>query len=149
MGLTTATPIDGDGARDTVAGRWQMSAEKSISPRQEQAILLLLQGNTAKRVAKKLGLSERTLDRWKLDPAFCAAREVLRQRVFDEAIAKLACMVDMAVEQLRDILTGKVKADHVTLRTIELVLREARATEEVSIRQMIVELREEVARRQA
>lgn len=125
-----------------------MSAEKTISPKQHQAICLLLQGLTAKDTAKRIGVCERTLDRWKLDPEFCAAREVVRQRVFDEAIAKLAGMVDMAVEQLRDILSGKVKADHVTLRAIELVMKEARATEEVSIRTMIAELKDEVARRQ-
>jgi len=126
-----------------------MSAEKTISVKQERAILFLLQGLKAKAVARKLGLCQRTLDRWKQDPAFCAVRDATRQRIFDEAVAKLAFMADEAVEKLRDILTGKVKPDHGMLRAIEICLREARATEEVGIRQMIAELKDEVARRQA
>ncbi len=132
-----------------MGGGRQMSVEKTITIKQERAILLLLQGNKAKSVARKMGLSERTLDRWKRDPAFCAVRDATRQRIFDEAVAKLAGMADEAVEKLRAILTGKVKPDHGMLRAIEICLREARATEEVGIRQMIAELKDEVSRRQA
>lgn len=125
-----------------------MSAKKTISVKQERAILLLIEGHKAKAVARKLGLCQRTLDRWKQDPTFCAVRDATRQRVFDGAVAKLAFMADEAIERLRDILTGKVKGDHAMLRAIEICLREARATEEVSIRQEIRELRDEVMRGQ-
>ncbi len=55
-------------------------------------------------------------------------------------------MVDMAVERLRDILSGKAEGDHTVLRACEIVLREGRATEEASIRRMIEELKGELER---
>jgi len=126
-----------------------MAEKKTITPKQEKAILCLMEGLKLRAVAKKIGVGERTLARWLVDPVFCAERDATRQRVFDQAVFKLAGMADAAVEKLRAILTGKVKPDHGMLRAIEICLREARSTEEVGIRQMIAELKDEVSRRQA
>jgi len=126
-----------------------MAEKKTITVKQHKAILCLMEGLKVRAAARKVGVGERTLARWMADPVFCAERDAVRQRVFDQAVFKLAGMADDAVEKLRDILSGKVKPDHGMLRAIEITLREARATEEVGIRQMIVELKDEVSRRQA
>lgn len=118
-----------------------MSEKKSITGKQQQVVLLLLQGLSVRATAKAVGVTERTIARWKQDREFQGAYDRARQKTFDDSVAKLAGMVDMAVEQLRDILSGNTKGDHTILRACEIVLRESRATEEVAIRRMIEDLR--------
>lgn len=123
-----------------------MSEKKTITPKQCTAIVALLQGLNVRATAKAAGVSERTVNRWKSDPDFRLAFDQARQKAFDDAIAKLASMVDVAVEKLRAILSGDTKPDHGMLRAIEICLREARSTEEIQIRQAIKELKEAVER---
>lgn len=126
-----------------------MSEEKSLSPKQHKAILCLMEGLSIRDTAKRIRISERTLGRWQADPVFCAERDRIRQRVFDEAIAALASMVGVAVEKLRDILSGEIEASHGLLRAVEITLREARSTEEYQIRAAIQDLKQSVERQQA
>lgn len=123
-----------------------MSVEKSLSPRQQKAVFALLEGATDKQTANRVGVSLRTIERWKVNPDFRMAFDKTRQLAFENGIAKLAPMVDMAVEQLRDLLVGKTQATHAHLRTIELVLREARNSEEASIRAEIEQLKQAILR---
>lgn len=122
-----------------------MTEKKSLTARQHRAISLLVQGGlTNQAIAKRVGVSERTLRRWKVDPVFRAEKESLRQRVRDDAVDELAGMLHLATRNLRDILSGKVKPVHGMLRAIELALHESRVSEEAEIRSALAELKEVV-----
>lgn len=115
----------------------------------DRAIEGLLLGFDLATAAKYANMGRRTLTRWLAqDDTFRAQLDRGRQKLFDLHIVQLAEVTGSAIRRVRQILDNDNASPRDWLRAAELVLVQARATEEVSIRQELRELREEVMRQQ-
>ena len=73
----------------------QMSANVSLSPKQEKLIASLLAPNSIVEAARIAGINERTAHRWFKEPDFQQAYKVAQKRMFEDALDELK--VDMSV----------------------------------------------------
>ena len=64
-----------------------------LTPKQEQAIVALLNEPTVTRAARALGVNDRTLYRWLDDPTFSGAYRRARRRRRAAELARDACGV--------------------------------------------------------
>jgi hypothetical protein len=67
--------------------------------------LLLAQGHTADKAGEAVGVSGRTVRRWREDPAFEAEIQKARQAILAEAVAALGAAARDAVATLHAALT--------------------------------------------
>jgi len=63
------------------------NAPENLSPKQEEAIIALLNCPTVKKAAEQIGVNERTLHRWMDEPAFSKAWRHARRQAFSHAIS--------------------------------------------------------------
>jgi hypothetical protein len=82
-----------------------------LTPKQEQAIVALLNEPTVTRAAKSLGVNDRTLYRWMDEPAFSRAYRKARREAFGQAIALTQRYAPAAVHTLATIMSDE-KAPH-------------------------------------
>lgn len=94
-----------------------------LEPKQEEAILALLNEPSMARAAASVGIGERTLYRWLRDPAFGSAYREARRQAFRHAIALTQKYAPMAVATLAKVMadeqapwTAKVAAATTILR---------------------------------
>src|ERR1700737_2288811 len=71
--------------------------KEELPPKQQQAILLLAKGSTIVDAAKEVGISEKTLDRWKTLPEFKAALRLAEDELYSEALAQLKQVASKAI----------------------------------------------------
>ena len=85
---------------------------KPLTPEQETAIELLLQGQTDQAVADAIGRDRTTLWKWRTRvPSFMATLEARRQEVFGTAANRLRSLLDKAIDNIaKDIEDGDVKS---------------------------------------
>ena len=76
-----------------------------ITPKQEAAIIALLNEPTAARAAITADVDERTLHRWLADPHFSRAYRNARRLAFSQAIAVSQRYAPVAVHTLAKIMT--------------------------------------------
>jgi hypothetical protein len=83
-----------------------------LSPEQEAAITLLLEGRTDQEVADIIGKARETVWRWKNNvPYFMASLEARRQEVFGVAVQRLRNLLSKAIDNIaKDIEDGDVKS---------------------------------------
>lgn len=79
--------------------------------KQRQAIALLATGETVKRTAKLVGVTERTLWNWRQSPDFRAAVRDTLTAVLDSAVAKLATGIPDAVDVVNRTHKGRGTVD--------------------------------------
>ena len=86
-----------------------MSPERvdGLTPKQETAIVALLNEPTIARAARSIDLAERTLYRWMDDPAFRAAYRKARREAFAQAIALTQRYAPAAVHALAKIMSDE------------------------------------------
>lgn len=114
-----------------------------------RAIEGLLSGMNITEAAEYARIGRRTLHRWVAEDAdFRRRLDEARQRIFDVHVAQLAQVTASAIRRLKQILDNDEASPRDWLRAAELVLVHARQTEEVSIRQEIRQLRDEITRQQ-
>jgi hypothetical protein len=80
-------------------------ADVGLTPKQEQAMIALLNEPTIERAAKTAGVGERTLHRWLDEPAFSRAYRKARREAFSQAIAASQRYAPVAVQTLAKIMT--------------------------------------------
>jgi len=86
-------------------------APSGLTPKQDQAIIALLNEPTISKAAGALGVSERTIHRWLEDETFHQAFRKARREAFAQAIAVTQRYAPMAVHALAKVMTdGSVQA---------------------------------------
>jgi hypothetical protein len=86
---------------------------EKLSRKHEAAIAALLSEPTVGKAAAKVGVNERTLRRWQLDPAFAAAYRLARQQLVESATAAMQKAADQAVQTLAKNLKAKRPSDQI------------------------------------
>ncbi len=87
-------------------------APTNLEPKQEEAIIALLNAPTVRQAAHVAGVGERTLHRWLVeDQAFIAAYREARRVVFAQAIAQTQRLLPIAINTLGKVMTDP-KAPH-------------------------------------
>src|SRR5258706_1564330 len=111
--------------RGDVSG-WQVMADSSakLTPKQEQAILALLQGG-AEQAARAANIGPRTLYRWQNDPGFQEALRKARRAAFSHAIARLQQGSGPAVSTLLKVMVDPKTQASTKVRAAECVLNHA------------------------
>lgn len=71
----------------------------------DRAALLLAQGTSCDKAGEAVGVTGRTIRRWREDPAFEAQVREARRAILDEAVAALGAAAREAVDTLRAALT--------------------------------------------
>lgn len=79
-------------------------ADVGLTPKQEQALVALLNEPTIERAAKTAGVGERTLHRWLDEPIFSRAYLKSRREAFSQAIAASLRSAPVAVQTLAKIM---------------------------------------------
>ena len=80
---------------------------EGMSPKQEQAIIALLNEPTVKRAAESAKLGERTIYRWLREPAFRRAYTDARREAFAHAVALTQRYAPLAVQTLAQIMVDQ------------------------------------------
>ena len=86
------------------------SGRKSNGVRRESAALLLAAGKTVCDAAAELGIGERTLHRWREDPAFSKRVKDLRAELFAAGMGQLANSHKKAADVLDALLSSANEA---------------------------------------
>ena len=81
-----------------------------LDPKQEEAVVALLNNVSVRDAAKTVGVHEKTLYRWLDQPAFSAAYRKARRQSFAQAIALTNRYAPMAVNTLASISNDKAVA---------------------------------------
>ncbi|MEC9374063.1 MAG: hypothetical protein VYC34_09470 [Planctomycetota bacterium] len=81
-----------------------MKSVDGLTPKQEQAIVALLNEPTIMRAAKAINMCDRTIYRWLDDPAFCRAYRKARRQSFAQAIALTQKFAAAAVHTLAKVM---------------------------------------------
>lgn len=79
-------------------------SDRGLTPRQEQAIVALINEATVAKASATTGIPERTIYRWLDDPKFSRAYHDARRQSFSHAISLCAYYAPMAVQALAKIL---------------------------------------------
>ena len=101
LALTAAERLDGSDHADELG----YDAPSGLTPKQDQAIIALLNEPTIAKAATALGVSERTLHRWLEDETFHRAFRKARREAFAQAIAVTQRYTPMAVHTLAKVMT--------------------------------------------
>jgi len=91
-----------------------------LTIKQEHAIVLTLQGQTIRDIAKTLNVSERTVYGWMQNEKFQKQLKEERNKIRDEALDKFKQFATRAVERLRDLLESP--SDTIALRASTTIL---------------------------
>lgn len=90
-------------------------------PRRRRALQLRARGADWPDIANQLGVTERTLRRWRDRPGFAAELERARQDTLDDQMARLMAILPIAVDKLGEALESK--ADTPRMKAIELLAK--------------------------
>lgn len=90
-----------------------MADDDRLSLKQRQAVAALIAFPTARAAAQAVGISERTLNRWRNAEAFQNAHRQAAEAVWDAALTQLRASQLQAVEALRDALAAPVVSDRI------------------------------------
>jgi hypothetical protein len=77
----------------------------SVRPEQQRALAALLAGETVQRAAAAAGVSDRTVRRWREQPAFVEALEAAQRELHAEVTARLRALTKQALDAVRRGLT--------------------------------------------
>ena len=96
--------------------------DRFLTVKQEQAILELLNpaNGSLEEIAKKLGLTPRTLYRWQELPHFQDRLREERKRLRESALSKLQDLFNAAIEELSKLL--KSTDEKIQLRACQIIL---------------------------
>ena len=83
------------------------AAEENLTPKQERALVALLDCGEIKRAAFVAGVGEVTLWRWLQLPAFQSRYRAARRQLVETAIAQLQSDCTIAVRVLREVAEDK------------------------------------------
>lgn len=87
------------------------AALSGLTPKQEEAIVALLNQPTVRAACEAIGVGERTIHRWLDDPAFAEAYRRARRETFRQAIGLTHKYAALAVQTLAKVMADP-KAPH-------------------------------------
>jgi len=93
---------------------------RQLTSKQERALLLTLEGKTTRDIAQSLGMSERTVYQWTLNPEFQKQLREEKNKIREAALDRLKQLVGKAVERLEGLLASE--SDSVKLRACVAIL---------------------------
>jgi len=106
--------------------------KKQLTPRQLRAVDALLSGATYQDAAKSAGVTDKTLSRWRKQPAF---DDELRRRgtvAVSDASRRLTGTLDNAVDVLREVMNDEEAPQSVRIRAARYILDAATKLLELS-----------------
>jgi hypothetical protein len=77
-----------------------MQENASLTPKQEQVIVFLLEGNTILETAEKAKVNQATIHRWQKEAVFQEAFAKARKRTLDQSFTSLQLKFNKAVDTL-------------------------------------------------
>ncbi len=95
----------------------------ALSPKQEKAILALLQEPTIAKAAKAAQIGERTIHRWLSDSDFGKAYRKARREAFGHAIALTQHYAPLAVNTLATIMADASTPAHARVTAASTLLK--------------------------
>jgi hypothetical protein len=115
-----------------------------LTPRQEKAIIALIQHPSTEQAATVAGVNARTVRRWLTEPAFVAAYLEARRQVFDEGLKRLEIALPKAVAILTDAMENSTDQAR-RLRAANHLLRYAlKAHELLDLGRQLSEIQEQL-----
>ena len=90
-----------------------MTANDRLTAKQSQAVAALIAQPNARAAAQAVGISERTLNRWRNSEPFRDAHRAASEAVWDDALTELRAGQLAAVRALRDALPATAVADRI------------------------------------
>jgi hypothetical protein len=80
---------------------------KPLTPEQEQAITLLLSGQSDREVAEQIGVSRWSVQQWRTGhPLFMATLAQRREELFNGAVDRLRAMLGKALDNIEAAIKG-------------------------------------------
>ncbi len=101
----------------------QGHAFDALSPKQEKAILALLQEPTIAKAAASAGVSNRSLVRWLTQDDFSRAYRKARREAFSQAIGLTQHYAPLAVNTLATIMADKTAPSHARVTAASTLLK--------------------------
>ena len=85
--------------------------ERRLTPKQCQAIALLMQGEMIKDVAAKVKVNEKTIDTWLNLPLFQEQLQLHQQEIIERAFRRLARYEESAIDFLASVVDDESAAN--------------------------------------
>jgi transposase-like protein len=98
------------------------SEKEELTGKQLQAALLLAKGATIVNAAKDLGISEKTLDRWKKLPTFKTALRQAEDELYSDVLARLKREASGAIDTLVACTKEGAAAPYVRVQAASKIL---------------------------
>ena len=95
----------------------------ALSPKQEKAILALLQEPTIAKAAASAGVSNRSVVRWLTQDDFSRAYRKARREAFSQAIGLTQHYAPLAVNTLATIMADKTAPSHARVTAASTLLK--------------------------
>ena len=121
----------------------------ALSPKQEKAILALLQEPTIAKPARAAQIGDRTIHRWLCDPDFGKAYRKARREAFGHAIALTQHYAPLAVNTLATIMADTSAPSHARVTAASTLLKFGREGIELDDLAARIEALEEAAEQSA
>ena len=121
----------------------------ALSPKQERAVLALLQEPTIAKAAKAAEVGERTIHRWLSDSVFGKAYRKARREAFGHAIALTQHYAPLAVNTLATIMADASTPAHARVTAASTLLKFGREGIELDDLAVRIEALEEAAEQNA
>ena len=98
---------------------------EELTPKQNQALCLLVAGYTQEEVASLTKIGLRTLSTWKREPNFKKMLKEAVAKTYDAAIAELVAGSRQAARKLKDIINDPDVPSRVKVTAIQVLLNNA------------------------
>ncbi|MDA2915403.1 hypothetical protein MYX64_00915 [Nitrospinae bacterium AH_259_B05_G02_I21] len=102
-----------------------MSSNGKLTPRQQRAIVSLLESPTIEAASKNAGVSRSTLHEWLKIPAFQEELERAKRSQFQAAVGQLRSLVPEAIQGLKDL--ARSSSEQIRLRACVEILKATNA----------------------
>lgn len=122
-----------------------MSANVSLTPKQERLIVALLTPHPIKEAARIVGISEKTAHQWLKNATFQEAFKAAQRQMFDQALSGLMQRIEKAIETLDHHMNDAETPANTQVRSAHIILSQAINVGKIKeLEQQVEELREMV-----
>jgi hypothetical protein len=126
-----------------------MTTDKSLSPRQHQVVLALLDGATWREAAAQVGITDRAVRKWRQQPLFVHALARARQSALDNVVTRGAGAAEKAMTTLIELLDPGIPAGVRARAAVAILEHTIRGTHEVDLIARLNELEDHIRGKQA
>jgi transposase-like protein len=118
----------------------------ALEPKQQEAIIELLNQPTIRKVAEVIGVDEKTMYRWMKQPAFTAAYREARRQAFKQAMGMTQRFAPLAIQTLAKVMTDEKSPASSKVSAAEAILKFSRDSIELDDLEGRLEALEQQAR---